>query len=137
MSNKTPPFPNYKEWTTARFFTFIRSGLRERFNRWPPKYKTLTNAQRKAPVLDKDGNHLKYKTGKRQGEERFVNEYQCNHCKEWFKQKEVQVDHIIPVGTLKSFEDLGPFAERLFVSEEGLQVLCTSCHHLKTQMEKG
>lgn len=64
-------------------------------------------------------------------------EYQCAQCGNWFPQKEVQVDHIIPTGTLKSYEDLPGFVERLFVGVEGLQVLCTNtCHAAKTAQER-
>ena len=59
-------------------------------------------------------------------------EYQCADCKDWFLRKEVDIDHIVPCGTLKSFKDLSLFCERLFVEKEGLQVLCKVCHKKKT-----
>jgi len=62
-------------------------------------------------------------------------EYQCNHCNKWFPDKDVQVDHIVPVGTLKCAEDLIGFLERL-TPEEGFQVLCKECHNTKTQSER-
>lgn len=51
-------------------------------------------------------------------------------------QKDVQVDHIIPAGSLQSTDDLKGFVERLFCSIDGLQVLCKPCHDDKTQKEK-
>ena len=57
--------------------------------------------------------------------------YQCSQCKKLFKGTEVQVDHIEPCGSLKSFDDLAGFAERLFVETDGLQVLCSKCHKEK------
>jgi 5-methylcytosine-specific restriction endonuclease McrA len=59
-------------------------------------------------------------------------EYQCALCGGWFKGKETQVDHIVPCGTLKSFEDLAPFVRRLFCEADGLQVVCKPCHAEKT-----
>ena len=46
--------------------------------------------------------------------------------------KEVAVDHIVAVGTLRDWDDIGGFCERLFVEEDALQLLCTSCHQTKT-----
>ena len=60
--------------------------------------------------------------------------YQCAHCKDWFKDKEIQVDHIIPVGTLRCYDDLVGFLKRL-TPEEGFQVLCKECHAKKTLAE--
>ena len=62
-------------------------------------------------------------------------ESQCNHCKEWFKESDTQVDHIIPCGSLKNSKDIAGFLERL-TTEDGFQVLCTTCHQEKTNKEK-
>lgn len=59
-------------------------------------------------------------------------EIQCAHCGEWFPQSHVQVDHIVPCGSLKCAEDLPGFVERLFCEEEGFQALCKPCHNKKT-----
>jgi len=64
-------------------------------------------------------------------------EYECNHCHEWFPEKCVQVDHLVPAGSMKTFHDVGPFAQRLLFPAHGhLQVLCLPCHNTKTQAEK-
>jgi 5-methylcytosine-specific restriction endonuclease McrA len=57
--------------------------------------------------------------------------YKCAECGEIFKVKEIQVDHIIPAGTL--IGDLGGFVERLFCPAEGLAVKCKPCHAAKTK----
>lgn len=110
MGKKTPPFKEYEAWTESKFWSFIRSGLRVKFSRWPPKYECLNAVKRTV-------------TGKRH---RF--EFKCAKCKKWKKQKEVQVDHITPCGSLKCYEDLPGFVERLFVSKDKLRVLCIECH---------
>jgi len=120
VAKKTDPFPPYPEWTEAKFFSFIRSALRSASNRWPPKYQAVAAAKR--PYTGEN---------KRQ---KF--EYQCAQCNGYFPQKEVSVDHVEPVGTLRSFDDLPVFVSKLFCGPEGLQVLCTSCHHIKTQEER-
>lgn len=130
MPRKTPPFKNWPQWTTARFFGFIRSGLREKFNRYPVKYEALKLASREIPAGF-------YKTGARAGQEKVRKVYTCAEClKDDFMQKEVQVDHIVQAGSLKTFKDLAGFCERLFCGIDGLQILCKPCHDKKTQEEK-
>jgi hypothetical protein len=110
MGKKTPPFAQYPPWTTSRFWSFVRSALRRAWTRWPPKYAVLNAAKR--PV-----------TGKR-----HKAEYQCSVCDQWFKQSEVQVDHMLPVGSLNDYTDLPEFVARLFVSEDKLRCICKKCH---------
>ena len=116
MGKKTPPYPEYPAWTTARFWSFLRSTLRKAFTRWPPKYEVLAEAKRNKPK-NKQGRH-KY-------------EYQCAKCKKWYVQSQVEVDHIIPCGSLKDYCDLPGFVERMFTGIENLQVLCKPCHRKK------
>lgn len=63
-------------------------------------------------------------------------EFQCTECEKWHKAKDVSVDHITPAGSLGSFQDVAGFVERLFVGEDGLQVLCMTCHKAKTKKER-
>jgi 5-methylcytosine-specific restriction endonuclease McrA len=130
MPRKTPPFPHYPAWTTARFFGFLRSGLREKFNRYPVKYEVLKQA-----CFDVETGET-FKTGHRAGEKKTVKMYKCASCSEQYRQKDVQVDHKIPAGSLQSFNDLSGFAERLFCGPEELQILCTVCHDTKTKKDK-
>jgi len=136
MGTKTPSFEPYPIWTQAKFFGFLRSGMREKFNRWPPKYEVIKAAGRHEPVFDEDGEPVLYKTGKKAGEHKTVKMYRCTECRLQFRQKEVQVDHKVPAGSLKTFSELSSFAEKLFVGVEGLQVMCKPCHEAKTKREK-
>lgn len=120
MGRKSEPFPAYPVWTTSKFWAFLRSGLRAKWTRWPPKYETMAAAKR-----NHDGTNPRQKY-----------EYQCAHCRGWFPQKNVSVDHIVPVGTLRTWDDLPGFCERLFCSVDQLQVLCSGCHQIKTNEEK-
>lgn len=89
--------------------------------RWPPVYEALNAAKRPYEGPNK--------------RQKF--EYQCAGCGGWFIRKAVQVDHIVPTGSLKSYEDLPGFVERLFVGVEGLQILCIdTCHAAKTAQER-
>ena len=106
--------------TESAFWSFIRSSLRQKSRWWKPITQAKQNAKRK------------YKgPNKRQ---KF--EYLCNVCKQYFPDKEINVDHILPAGTLKCANDLPGFVERLFCEIDNLQVLCSKCHDKKTQNEK-
>lgn len=117
---RTPPFKEYPEWSEAKFWAFVRSGLRAKWTRWPPKYQVVAAAKRKY-----EGENKRQKF-----------EYQCAECQGWFPQKQVSVDHKIPVGTLKCLEDLPAFVEKLFVGADKLQLLCDGCHQIKTNKER-
>jgi 5-methylcytosine-specific restriction endonuclease McrA len=111
---------NSKTMTESAFWSFIRSGLRQKSRWWKP----ITECKLKAKRAYKGPN-------KRQ---RF--EYQCNACKLWFAEKHINVDHIHPAGSLNCAQDLPGFVERLFCEIDNLQVLCESCHNIKTKEEK-
>lgn len=118
--SKIPKVRNAGTMTESAFWSFIRSALRQKSRWWKPitQCKMLARRDYKGPL-------------KRQ---KF--EYQCNYCKKWFPEKKINVDHIIPAGSLNCAEDLGPFVERLFCEIDNLQVLCESCHDVKTKLEK-
>lgn len=101
-----------KTWTEARFFSFIRSALRRAWSRYPIRFMALDAASR--PYVGTDKRRKK--------------EYQCAVCRAWFMQKEVEVDHIIPCGSLKNFRDLSGFAKRLFCELKDVRVVCKPCH---------
>lgn len=119
-SRTTPPFTAYPEWTEAKFWAFVRSGLRSTFSRWPPKYKAKAAARRAYEGPNK----------------RQKSEYQCAICKKWFPDKETEMDHIIPCGSLKGFNELPGFVERLACGEGGYRCLCKGCHKRRTQEER-
>ena len=119
MPKKTPPFKHYPVWTTSRFWSFVRSSLRRSFTRWPPKYACINNARKRLTERE------------RKGKGRQVYKYQCAGCKKYFKRTDVEVDHIVPCGSLKDYSDLPQFVERMFVDENGLQLLCKPCHKEK------
>jgi len=117
---KVPKTRNAGTMTESGFWSFIRSGLRQKSRWWKPITECKLQARRP------------YKgTNKRQ---KF--EYQCASCKGWFQEKKINVDHITPAGSLNCAQDLPGFVERLFCEIEHLQVLCETCHNKKTKQEK-
>jgi transposase-like protein len=104
----------HPQWTQAKFWTFIRSALRQAWNKYPPKYEALKDAE--------VGRKVNKDTGK------LAKHYKCAKCGKDFPVKRVQVDHIIPVGTLKDWSHIEGFARRLFCHKKDLRVLCKECH---------
>lgn len=61
----------------------------------------------------------------------------CEVCGESFKTNDVQIDHIKGEHSLKTFEDLVPFATSILgVSHGDLQVVCIPCHSIKGYSER-
>lgn len=120
VKSRVPKTRNNDTMTESMFWSFIRSALRQKSRWWKPIASIKAKAKR--PYIG---------SLKRQ---KF--EYQCNHCKKWFPDKKVSVDHIKSVGTLTCAYDLPDFVERLFCLEENLQVLCEACHSIKTKNER-
>jgi 5-methylcytosine-specific restriction endonuclease McrA len=116
----TPKTRNAGTMTESAFWGFIRSALRQKSRWWKPITECKAKARRAytGPL-----KRQKY-------------EYQCNSCKKWYPEKQINVDHICPAGSLNSAQDLPGFVERLFCEVDNLQVLCTECHDRKTQLEK-
>ncbi len=117
---KTVKTRNGGTMSESAFWGFIRSGLRQKSRWWTPITQAKLAARRAYTG-----------TNKRQ---KF--EYQCNECKFYFPEKLINVDHKIPAGSLNNAQDLPGFVERLFCEVDKLQVLCTTCHNVKTQLEK-
>ena len=110
--------------TEAAYFGMIRSVLRRGFRYWKP----IQQCKKESRVAYKGSN-------KRQ---KWI--YKCAHCHKWYKGKEVQVDHIYPVGTLRSLDDLPDFVENLTAEMrvngvDSYQLLCKPCHKVKTKEE--
>ena len=61
------------------------------------------------------------------------NQYLCAHCNNPFKSNEIEVNHKIPAGSLREFEDFSPFIEKMFQEDlNKLEVLCKPCHKMFT-----
>lgn len=105
----------------SAYFSRIRSILRRGFMYWKPMMDALKASSRQ------------YK-----GENKLQKlEYQCSQCGQWYKRKEVNIDHIEDCGELRSYEDIVPFIQRL--TKEGVenfQVLCKTCHQEKTNLAR-
>jgi len=98
----------------------IRSALRNISRWWKPFAIALKNA-----------SHTSY-VGKAK---RVM--YLCASCNKLHGRKNVEVNHMIPLGSLKSYADLPGFCERLFVEDiSHLEVLCKECHKEETARQR-
>lgn len=63
--------------------------------------------------------------------------YECAECKGHFRRCDINIDHIEPVVSLEEgFENWDKYIRRMFPVVQGFQVLCSSCHEVKTDLEK-
>ena len=108
-------------WTKGRLNAFIIAVLRSGTRRYPPKWETLKDAY--------VGIRLNEKTN-REGKH-----YLCALCEGEFPSKEVEVDHIEPVISSKGFTSWDDYIARLFCDKSNLQVVCKSCHKIKSYNE--
>ncbi len=110
---------NADTWSESQYWGAVRSALRKAFRYWKPATSSKLRARRAYVGANK----------------RQKWEYCCASCGKWFKEREIHIDHITPVGSLRSSSDLAKFLERL-TPEEGFQVLCKPCHYIKINKER-
>ena len=121
----TDKFRNGGTWTEARYRSFIKGGLRSISNRWPPKYVVKKAAWVSRGVYKCIGH-------KRRSHNVPVSEGPVGK-----KTNNVFVDHIIPIIDPQcGFTTWDRVIDRMFVEAEGMQLLCTDCHKLKTADER-
>lgn len=123
MNTKVPLTRCSGNWTEARYNSFVKSAIRQMSSRWPVKYDVLKDAKVGIKVNPKTGRNAMH--------------YRCAECGGEFPVKEVQVDHKEPLvptdGT--SANDWNVIIARALPEADGLQVLCKSCHSVKTKEE--
>lgn len=99
-------------------FEWIKRHIEALSYKWTPRTAAKNASRRVSQLSDK---RVKY-------------QFQCNHCEEWFKAKETQLDHIVPKGRY-SKETFFVWLDRLFCQADGFQVLCIPCHKVKSAKE--
>ena len=139
--NNVPRPRNGGTWTEAKYWSTLRSHVRNAFRYWIP----MKQAKEAARRLNQSG--FTTKTGK------LVKwEYQCAICNQWFPEHHwvvspdkgealwkpaIEMDHIVPAGRFNCDEDVLKFLHNLTDEDvSAYQCLCKKCHHEKTQSEK-
>ena len=108
--------------TEAGMISWVLSGLRRLTLRWKPRFDRLNDGRQKKP-LGKNGKEVWANT--------------CEKCKKWCKLSDLVMDHIEPIGGMRSLEDAGRWLIRALVEVDGYQRLCKKCHDIKTKEERG
>lgn len=107
--------------TESGYLSWIRSALRSRWLRWPPRAAALDAA--KEPYV---GDNARRK-----------HSYRCKLCNGLFALKDCEVDHYPhDAGAIRSLDDIGPFVGRLFCETDNLRVLCKNCHAIYTYSQR-
>ena len=111
----------------ARIFNkknWIISQLRRTTFRYPPFIKAKNKAKTTYYILSKKGKQLKRVS------------YTCAKCGiSNLKEKEKQMDHIIPICGPMGFIDWNSYLEGHYCDEENFQCLCIPCHKIKSDLE--
>ncbi len=111
------------EWSDAKFKGWIISLLRRGTMKWPPANQCLRAAKR--------GKKINPLTG------RMAEHYECAECHQLFPLKQVCKDHILPVvDTVRGFVDWNTYIERMFCAIDKWQIICRSCHDVKSAQER-
>ncbi len=119
MGRRVERTRNMGTWTEAMLMSRIRSALRRIWSYYKPRVEAKNRVKKTVK-----GKRHKF-------------EYKCSACKKYFKSKEVEVNHKIPAGSLKSFSDLPSFCDRLFCEDpDGYSVMCKPCHREETNRQK-
>lgn len=126
MSVGGNPWGEGTPWkNSVAFYTYLRGCLRRAWNHSPIKL-TVLNKRRK-----------QIKNPNPKGKKSTVWGAECSMCHNDFVIKDIQVDHIIPAGSLQNKEDIPGFVERLlFVREEDLRLVCKGCNSALAYADK-
>lgn len=112
-------------WSKAQYFNFLRSNMRRAFIKYPAGYACLE------PYTTFE--YTTYKNGKPK-KQKWI---RCARCGKLNIPSHIQVDHEVPCGSLKGFDDLERFISTLFCGTDNLVPLCKdTCHATKTLAEK-
>lgn len=114
MKGDDEPKRNGGEWTTARYVSFVKGGLRSLSQRWPPRNQCINNACVGTRINPSSGRSAKH--------------YKCAACGGEFVRKEVEANHINPVVPVTGFDSWTGVIERLLCELDGWEALCKPCH---------
>lgn len=99
----------------------VRGAIRKSWMRSPTKLAYLYS--KSEPDMDEESRR-KWKI-------------QCECCKEYFKEADVEVDHIDGNHSFRTVDDFENYFNKiLMIGFDDLQILCKECHEIKTLQEK-
>jgi hypothetical protein len=91
---------------------FVVASLRRASLKWPPRNEAMRLARVKRGL------------------------YKCKMCSGLYRSKEIDIDHIIPVVSLRNgFTNWDDYIINMLPDVDGFQILCKTCHLVKTNLE--
>ena len=112
-----------KNWSDAKWRSWVVSLLRRGTMKFPPRNEALRAAKTEKKINEKTG--------------RMAQHYRCAGCLQEFTAKGVVADHILPVvDTVRGFVDWNTYIERMFCAIDKWQIICRSCHDVKSAQER-
>lgn len=116
--------PNSPWKTQASYFSWLRGNFRKAWMRYPISNTVKGKLCRKATPEDGFSKQTK-----------FIGS--CARCSGTFAKSHLEVDHINAAGSLKCFDDVGPFVRKLLgATSEELRLVCKPCHEVITLAER-
>jgi len=130
MPNKIPRTRNGGKWTESRFNSFIKGGLRRMTTRWGPIQQAKKDARKgRGEYLCAECGQIVPAT--------IPSKTKTSKTGKPARETNIFVDHKEPIiDPTVGFVSWDEVIERMFVEAEGLQVLCKTCHDIKTTKER-
>lgn len=107
--------------TKSAFFTYLRGGLRNLWQRFPAKLK-WKSSQLISPPASYKGR------AKKLG--------QCYYCKEMFAASSLEVDHVEQSGKCNSWEEAYQFLYKLLDCNDNWVLACKPCHKIQSHSQR-
>lgn len=126
MTIKKPWEEPDSPWKTeSSYYSWMRGGLRRVWNKMPTKLNLIKKHRKQIVNPNPKGKKPTVWGG------------DCAMCGGEFVEKLLQVDHIVPAGSLRTHKDIQGFIERLLiVTEDDLRLVCVDCNNALSISEK-
>lgn len=125
---KNSPWEETNFWKNeSQYLSWLRGQFRKIWMDFIPKNEFLS--ENCYPVDSEEkalhGLHKRTKTAGK-----------CVFCNQIFGKSKLQIDHIIPAGSMTTYAEAPGYLLRLLCSKENMQLTCKPCHDIKTYADK-
>ena len=127
--------PEFKPWeystawkTESQFWSWVRGQMRRMWKDNPVRIDFKKAALR--PVSPEEKTKKVFHPSTK-------NVGQCYLCGEWFAGSKLEVDHLNPAGSCKDYQtSLSFFDAQVFCPPSNMDLVCKTCHPIKTYADK-
>ena len=111
--------------TKSEFYVWLRGLLRRGWSKHPLRVEKIKASRFKVDKLFKNGKTTQ------------VWHCKCEMCGVTGPQRDFEVDHIIPAGSLRGYGDILGFLERLlYINDKDLRIVCKECNRVLAYSDK-